>query len=109
MLVATLLLRRLSPRGAAAGAASAAWRGMLVAIAAGTTVSATVGALSLRLGGVIDTGGRPDVWRTWWLGDFAGALVVVPLALAWYRPLPRRWPRGRALEGALMVARRRRR
>jgi signal transduction histidine kinase len=45
----------------------------------------------------------PDVWRTWWLGDFAGALVVVPVALAWYRPLPRRWPRDRAIEGALMV------
>ena len=27
-----------------------------------------------------------DVWRTWWLGDSAGALVVVPLALAWCRP-----------------------
>ena len=30
----------------------------------------------------------PTVWRTWWLGDATGALVVVPLALAWYRPLP---------------------
>ena len=26
---------------------------------------------------------RPTFWRTWWLGDFAGALVVVPLVLAW--------------------------
>ena len=30
---------------------------------------------------------RPTVWRTWWLGDSSGALIVVPLALAWYRPL----------------------
>jgi integral membrane sensor domain MASE1 len=28
----------------------------------------------------------PKVWRTWWLGDATGALVVVPLALAWYQP-----------------------
>ena len=25
----------------------------------------------------------PTFWRTWWLGDVAGALVVVPLMLAW--------------------------
>jgi signal transduction histidine kinase len=76
---------------------------MVMAIAAGATVSATVGALSLRLGAVIDTAAAPDVWRTWWLGDFAGALIVVPVALAWYRPLPRRWSRARAVEGALMI------
>ena len=76
---------------------------MVTAIAAGAAVSATVGTLSLRLGSVIATGAAPDVWRTWWLGDFAGALVVLPVALAWYRPLPTRWPLGRAIEGALMV------
>ena len=103
VLVATLLMRRLIPRGAPLASVGGLAR-MVVAMAAGATVSATVGALSLRLGAVIDTGAVPDVWRTWWLGDFAGALVVVPVALAWYRPLPRRWPRGRALEGALMVA-----
>ena len=94
----TLLMRRLIPRGAPLASVGGLAR-MVVAIAAGATVSATVGAVSLRLGGVIDTGAVPDVWRTWWLGDFAGALVVVPVALAWSRPLPRRWPRGRAIEG----------
>jgi signal transduction histidine kinase len=76
---------------------------MVMAMAAGAAVSATVGALSLRLGSVITTRALPDVWRTWVLGDFAGAVVVVPVALAWYRPLPRRWPLGRAIEGTLMV------
>jgi signal transduction histidine kinase len=42
-------------------------------------------------------------WRTWWLGDTSGALIVVPLALAWYRPPPRAWLRGRAIEAALVL------
>ena len=102
VLVATLLMRRLIPRGAPLASVGGLAR-MVAAIAAGATVSASIGALSLRLGAVIGTGEVPDVWRTWWLGDFAGAVVVVPVALAWYRPLPRNWPRGRAIEGALMA------
>jgi signal transduction histidine kinase len=102
VLVATLLMRRLIPRGAPLATVGGIGR-MVMAIAAGAAVSATVGALSSRFGAVIETGAVPDVWRTWWLGDFAGALVVVPVALAWYRPLPRPWPRGRVIEGALMV------
>jgi signal transduction histidine kinase len=102
VLVATLLMRRLIPRGAPLGSVGSLGR-MVLAIAAGAAVSATVGALSLGLGGVIGSGAVPDVWRTWWLGDLAGALVLVPVALAWYRPLPRRWPVGRGVEAALMV------
>jgi hypothetical protein len=43
------------------------------------------------------------VWRSWWLGDVAGGVVVVPLALAWAQPPARDW-RGRMLEGVLMLA-----
>jgi signal transduction histidine kinase len=102
VLVATLLMRRLIPRGAPLASVRGVAR-MVMAMAAGATVSATVGALSLRAGEVIATGAAPDVWRTWWLGDFAGALIVVPVALAWYGPLPRHWSRARAIEAALMV------
>ena len=43
-------------------------------------------------------------WRSWWLGDVAGGLVVVPLALAWARPPRPPW-RGRgAWQGALVIA-----
>ena len=102
VLVATLLMRRLIPRGAPLGSVGSLGR-MVMAIAAGATVSATVGSLSLLLGDVIGTRAVPDVWRTWVLGDFAGALVVVPVALAWYRPLPRGWPAVRGVEAVLMV------
>src|SRR5829696_5271318 len=99
VLVATLLLRRLVPRGDPLATLGGLGR-MLVAISAGTAVSATVGACSLLLGDVIAAHQVPDVWRTWWLGDSSGALIVLPLAIAWARP-PRRWLRRHGLETAL--------
>ena len=57
VIVATVLLRRLVPRGDPLGSVGGVSR-MLLAIAAGTAVSASVGSLSLLLGGVID--GRRD-------------------------------------------------
>jgi signal transduction histidine kinase len=71
-------------------------------LAVATMVSATVGTLSSLLGGVVHADAYATVWRTWWLGDACGALVVVPFALAWSRPW-RRLSRERALEGALML------
>ena len=82
MLAATLLMRRLLRGSAPLGSVRGLGR-MLVALAAGTVVSATVGTVALRLGGVVADAQIAHVWRTWWLGDFAGALVVVPLAIAW--------------------------
>ncbi len=102
VLLATVLLRRLVRRGSPLDSVGGVgW--LVVAIAAGTALSATVGALSLLLGDVITWHAAPKVWRTWWLGDSSGALIVVPLALAWYRPLVRRWKRGRVLEAVAMV------
>src|SRR3954466_9449764 len=103
VVVATALLRRLVPHGSPLASVGRLGR-MLVAVAAGTAVSALVGTLSLRLGEVVMTGSMTKVWRTWWLGDASGALVVVPLALAWYRVPWRRWWNQRALEGTLLGA-----
>ncbi|HTR32250.1 MAG TPA: MASE1 domain-containing protein [Gaiellaceae bacterium] len=64
----------------------------------GTAISATVGSLSLRAGGVISLSMLPDVWRTWWVGDTCGALLIVPLAIAWLRPEPDDEPLGGTLE-----------
>ena len=57
--------------------------GMLLAVAIATAISATVGTASMLAGGVIDTPAVPQFWRTWWLGDTSGALVVLPLLLTW--------------------------
>jgi len=98
----TLLLRSFVPRGDPLGSVGGLGL-MVVAIVAGTTVSATIGSLSLWLGDVIASDEIPRVWRTWWLGDATGALVILPLALAWARPPPARWWRRRGVEAALML------
>lgn len=57
--------------------------GVLVLLCAGvaTLASATLGVLSLRLGGVIPSGAMWGTWRVWWVGDALGALVVAPVLL----------------------------
>ena len=82
VVVAALILRRLAGRRPAMDRV-----GNVLALAAaaaiGTAISATFGATSLRLGSVIPAGDFVEVWRTWWLSDFSGALVVTPLVLTW--------------------------
>src|SRR3954454_7227314 len=79
VLVAALLIRRLVARGSPLQSLGGLGR-LLAAIAAGAAISATVGPLSLLAGQAITTGALPAVARTWWLGDAAGALVVIPFA-----------------------------
>jgi signal transduction histidine kinase len=77
---------------------------MLGAITAGTAISATIGSVSLALGGVVGGDSLAHLWRTWWLGDFCGALLVLSLVLAWV-PLPERpWFQGHLAELTLLVA-----
>lgn len=101
--VAAFLIRRLVPNGSPLEGLADLTR-TLAAIAVGTALSATIGALSLALGHAISIDAVPRVWRTWWLGDASGALVVVPLAIAWYRPWDRESRDGRHVEAALLLA-----
>jgi signal transduction histidine kinase len=104
IVVATTLIRRLVPRGSPLESIRGLGR-LLAALAIGVAISATIGTLSLRLAGVVHMHNVTTVWRTWWLGDFVGALVVVPLALAWYGPPARRWPSWRIVEAvAALIA-----
>lgn len=50
-----------------------------------TAIAATVGALTLVVGGVSPTAGIFWVWSTWWLGDAVGAIVIAPLLMLWAR------------------------
>jgi signal transduction histidine kinase len=99
--VAALLIRRIAARRPPLATLGGLGR-LLLAIAVGTAVSATVGVTAQVFGDVIEAGAAPGVWRTWWLGDTAGAVVVVPLALAWSTLPPRdRW-RARLPEAAVL-------
>jgi signal transduction histidine kinase len=102
VVLAAYLLRRAARSGYLLGRLDGLVR-LLPPLAVATMVSATVGTLASRAGGVIDWSAFLTVWRTWWLGDACGALVVVPLALAWWRPLTS-LSRPRYAEFALMLA-----
>jgi signal transduction histidine kinase len=71
--------------------------------ALGTLISAVFGVVSLRLGDVISADEFGGVFRTWWLGDFSGALVFTPLILVW--AARRTWwmPRIQLLEAVLLL------
>lgn len=101
VVIAVLLLRLVGRRNALDRLEQVG--GMLVAIAAGAAITATVAMFSLRAGGVVESSEMSPFWRSWFLADASGALVIVPLALAWAQPRSRAW-RGRGVwEGALMI------
>jgi integral membrane sensor domain MASE1 len=78
----------------------------LVVLAAGlsTMVSATIGVSSLLVGDAISWGDSASVWRTWWLGDMGGDLIVAP-ALLVAATFPRfERPPGRLPEGLALAA-----
>jgi signal transduction histidine kinase len=78
--------------------------GMLLALGTATAISATVGTISMVAGNVVEGGlSALSFWRTWWLGDTSGGLVVLPLMIAWARDPLTAWRRIRTWEGALLI------
>ena len=67
-----------------------------------TTISATVGVTSLSMGGFADWAEYGPIWRTWWLGDGAGAVLVTPLVLLWKENPRLNWSREQIIELALL-------
>jgi signal transduction histidine kinase len=103
MIVGAILLRRLiGPRAALDRADQVL--GMVTALGVATALSATVGTISMLAGDVIDRADVPTFWRTWFLGDFSGALVVVPAAIAWLRRPPAGSRPIHSWEGGLLIA-----
>jgi signal transduction histidine kinase len=103
IIVGALLLRRLIGPNAAMDRVEQVG-GMLVALGVGTAISATAGTISMVAGGVVDDSDATEFWRTWWLGDTSGGLVVLPLLLAWARNPLAAWRRIRTWEGAAVIA-----
>lgn len=67
-------------------------------------IGATLGVTSLALGGFAPWHQYGIIWRTWWLGDTAGALVFAPFLLLWSaQPIPR-WSRRQVAEAAALFA-----
>jgi signal transduction histidine kinase len=103
IIVGALLLRRLVGPNAALDRVEQVG-GMLVALATATAISATAGTVSMVAGGVVDQSNATEFWRTWWLGDTSGGLVVLPLLLTWAHDPIGAWRRIRTWEGAAVIA-----
>jgi integral membrane sensor domain MASE1 len=76
--------------------------------AVSTTISATIGVLSILAGNEIASSDFGSVWRTWWLGDMGGDLVVAPalLVASTHRPFkdaPGGWLEAAALAVVLIA------
>jgi signal transduction histidine kinase len=100
--VAVVILRRLVGRRAAMDRLAQVGA-VLVAVAVAEALAATLAILARWAGGALAVAELGVFWRSWWLGGVAGGLVVVPLALAWARPRPWRWPGRVAGAGALLL------
>src|SRR6266481_2227111 len=55
----------------------------ILAALVSTTVSASIGIMSLALGGLLSWHDAPRVWLTWWLGDAVGDIVIAPALIIW--------------------------
>lgn len=80
--LAAFLMRRLLGRGARLDRPYEV-AAMALALTAGVTVSATVGAVATWMGHQVTASGMWTIWHTWWLGDMSGGLLVAPLLLVW--------------------------
>ncbi len=75
---------------------------VLLGAAAACTVSATFGATSLALGGIIEWAAWNSLWRTWWIVDAMGIVLVAPLLLTWLESPRPGWSRRRWAELAAL-------
>ena len=82
-------------------------RGLMALVAGGglmaTTISATIGAITLVSVAPGDSTNFATIWLTWWLGDATGVLIVTPLILTWrHLPVLEQRP-ARAFEAAFLL------
>ena len=76
----------------------------LLAALVSTVVSASIGVLSLALGGLASWDDAPRIWLTWWLGDAVGDIVIAPALIIWIgvKPAPA-WTRAQVLEAIALL------
>lgn len=78
--------------------------GFLVTVLLTSTISATIGVMSLTIGGVLTTHDWLSTWNAWWLGDTLGAFTIAPFIIRWFSQ-PIFWrnkTRKEIIEGAMI-------
>jgi diguanylate cyclase (GGDEF)-like protein len=82
------------------------WDILRFAIYAGilsTAAAATIGVTSLLVGGFASWNQYGLIWRTWWLGDAAGALIFTPLLLLWGANPALKWTKRQFVEAGFLL------
>ncbi len=82
-LVACYLLQRLARWGNSLDSVADVMRFVGCASMLAPVVSATIGGISLCLGGAAEWSNFWSLWLTWWVGDGFGALIFTPFILSW--------------------------
>jgi diguanylate cyclase (GGDEF)-like protein len=82
------------------------FRFMLLGGIVSTTISATIGATSLVLSGLVSWPSYSSIWLTWWLGDAAGVVIVAPVLLTFVarNGSPWKWNQVRPEAIAMLVS-----
>ncbi len=55
----------------------------VIAVLVSTAITATLGVITLCVGGYGSWSAYGAIWLTWWLGDATGDLIVAPMLLLW--------------------------
>jgi signal transduction histidine kinase len=103
-LVAAWLLRRVRDFHLSLGRARDVLLFALFGAVVAPAVAATIGAIGLRVAGVIVSREMVSAWFTWWAGDALGVLLVGSLILAWCTGAARGTSPARIAEATLLVA-----
>ena len=77
--------------------------GLVIFSALATTISATIGVITLLIVGSDIQPYIWTIWFTWWIGDFLGALVITPLLLIWFSCWPIKWKRNTIIEAVIVL------
>jgi signal transduction histidine kinase len=75
---------------------------IVLAAVLSTMISATIGVTSLYFAGLVAAQKLAETWRTWWVGDAIGALLVAPVILVWASRPRLSLPASRLVEAALL-------
>jgi signal transduction histidine kinase/integral membrane sensor domain MASE1/CheY-like chemotaxis protein len=100
--LAALLVQRFAHGLDAFSRVGDVFRFVLLAGVCSTTVSATIGVVSLSVFQGMAWRDVLTVWDTWWLGDMTGAIVVAPMLILWLTAPRPRWTRLQWLEIAVI-------
>lgn len=66
-------------------------------------INSIIGSTSLLLSGFVQKDAYFNTWLTWYLGDFAGVIIVTPLLISWIRTPLTDWTFKRIMEGLLLL------